>query len=175
VDPLPEQIAVTRFVATPPAVVLALITDITRIGDWSPECYRAEWLADAAAGRSPDASRPRPGDRFRGWNQRDRLHWSTVCEVRRADAAHFAFGVVEGAVGRRTEWAYDIQPASGGCLVTEVCRPLRIRPTPAQWVFRRLVVERLRGRTNRAEELADAMRLTLDALANAAEAAAPHR
>ena len=44
-----------------PLTVYELISDITRMGDWSPECYRCEWLNGATAAEE--------GARFRGHNR----------------------------------------------------------------------------------------------------------
>ena len=43
-------------IAAPPEAVWDLISDVTRMGDWSPECYRCTWL-DGGTG-------PRAGARF---------------------------------------------------------------------------------------------------------------
>ena len=50
-----------------PAVVYALVSDVTRTGDWSPECVNCRWLHGATAaeadaryrGASPAGRRPR--------------------------------------------------------------------------------------------------------------------
>jgi len=53
--------AAEEEVAARPELVWDLVTDITRIGEWSPECIRAAWLGEP--------SRPRPGARFTGRNR----------------------------------------------------------------------------------------------------------
>jgi hypothetical protein len=35
---------VTAFIAADPDSVWDMISDVTRMGQWSPECYRAMWL-----------------------------------------------------------------------------------------------------------------------------------
>ena len=50
-------------IAAPPARVWDLVTDLYRMGDWSPECYRCAWM-DGGTG-------PRVGARFKGWNRQD--------------------------------------------------------------------------------------------------------
>jgi polyketide cyclase/dehydrase/lipid transport protein len=50
--------SVTEHMNAPPARVWALIADVTRTGEWSPETHKAEWL-DGATG-------PAVGARFRG-------------------------------------------------------------------------------------------------------------
>ena len=36
-------------IAAPPGLVYDLIADVTRMSEWSPECYRCEWLDGAPA------------------------------------------------------------------------------------------------------------------------------
>ena len=44
-----------------PDAVYAILTDLTRISELSPECYKAEWEGDSAG--------PAVGATFRGYNQ----------------------------------------------------------------------------------------------------------
>ena len=53
--------------AAPPDVVYALVADVTRLGEWSPECYRCQWLDGVTAAV--------PGARFHGYNRRGGLRW----------------------------------------------------------------------------------------------------
>jgi hypothetical protein len=36
---------VTAFVAADPSTIWEMVSDITRMGEWSPECYKAIWLS----------------------------------------------------------------------------------------------------------------------------------
>src|SRR5688572_6937023 len=71
----------TVHISAPPRVVWDLLTDVTRMGEWSPETRRAEWLGGATG--------PAVGVRFRGHNRRGLFQrWSTrprikVCDVER--------------------------------------------------------------------------------------------
>jgi uncharacterized protein YndB with AHSA1/START domain len=51
-----QQVSVE--IAAPPDAVYDLIADVTRMGEWSPECVRCRWL--------DGAQEARPGARFRG-------------------------------------------------------------------------------------------------------------
>jgi uncharacterized protein YndB with AHSA1/START domain len=53
--------------------VWALVSDITRVGEWSVECRSCEWIGDSVD--------PRPGARFRGRNRRNIASWVRTCEV----------------------------------------------------------------------------------------------
>src|SRR4029078_7922625 len=73
-------------VGAPPERLWALVTDVTQMGRWSPECWKCTWL-DGATG-------PAVGARFQGHNRRGVIRWSTVSTVVIADAPdHFAFEV----------------------------------------------------------------------------------
>ena len=108
-------------VSAPPEKVWALITDVTNMGRWSPECHRCEWL-DGTSG-------PAVGARFKGWNKRGMMRWSTVSTVVVADEpTHFAWEVDQS----RMRWGYRFTPSSSGTTVTEyrdelAQKPLRVR------------------------------------------------
>src|SRR5690349_9848256 len=98
-------------IAAPPAVVYDLVADVTRIGERSPETYRAEWL-DGATGAVP-------GARFRGGNRIGPIRWTTTCVVTVAEpASEFAFTVLSGKGREETTWRYRIEATDTGCRVT---------------------------------------------------------
>lgn len=51
----------------------AVLSDVTRIGEWSHECRRVRWLRSATTAA--------PGVRFRGYNRSGRIRWSRVNEL----------------------------------------------------------------------------------------------
>src|SRR5687767_3082708 len=99
-----------------PAAVYDLVSDVTKIGRYSPETFEAEWL-DGATG-------PAVGARFRGHvkrNGRGPTYWTT-CEVVAAEPGkEFAFGV--GSPGKHLNvWRYQLEPSGDGTDVTESFR-----------------------------------------------------
>ena len=40
---MPERIEISRDIAASPDAVYAAISDVTRMGEWSEECYACEW------------------------------------------------------------------------------------------------------------------------------------
>jgi uncharacterized protein YndB with AHSA1/START domain len=100
-------------IAAPPDLVYALITDVTRMGEWSPECYRCEWL--------DGATEAAPGARFRGYNRLGRLRWERTAVIGIADRGReFSFTTLNGGAGREeTRWRYAMEPSSSGTLLTE--------------------------------------------------------
>ena len=88
-----------------------MVADVRRMGEWSPECVRCEWLGGAAGATV--------GARFRGHNRNGLRRWSTVSTVVAADPGRiFAFRV--SSLGLPVaEWRYAVTPTPGGCRVTE--------------------------------------------------------
>lgn len=87
------------------------LTDVTRMGSWSPECTRCEWLTvDGQIG---------VGARFRGFNRWGRLRWSTTCTVEVFDVDRCFAYQARHASGAATRWTYLLEPDDTGTTVTE--------------------------------------------------------
>jgi uncharacterized protein YndB with AHSA1/START domain len=96
----------------PPALVYELVSDITRMGEWSPECYRAAWLTHPPG--------PVVGARFVGHNKLGLHRWRTTCVVTAADPGRqFAFTVVGKHDRKQTLWRYQLTATEAGTLVAE--------------------------------------------------------
>jgi Polyketide cyclase / dehydrase and lipid transport len=100
-------------IVAPPDLVYDLIADVTRMGEWSPECYRCEWLDGATAAAA--------GARFRGYNRRGLLRWERTAVVSTAERGReFSFTTVNDGAGREeTRWRYTMERSSSGTLLTE--------------------------------------------------------
>ena len=107
--------AVTLHMDAPPDKVWGLVSDITRMGDYSPEVVEAEWLGGATG--------PAVGARYRGHVRRNEnwplLYWTT-CEVTECVPGE----VFEFAVVMRDRpvnvWRYEFRGTDdGGTDVTE--------------------------------------------------------
>ncbi|MFN8525713.1 MAG: SRPBCC family protein [Chloroflexota bacterium] len=99
---------VTVHMEAPPERVWDLISDVTRMGEWSPETVRGEWTQGATG--------PAVGARFVGHNKKGPARWATTCEVVAADPGReFTFRVI----GSNTVWGYRMAPSDGGSDVTE--------------------------------------------------------
>ncbi len=95
-----------------------MVSDVTRMGEWSPE---NEGAVLAGAGRTTGV-----GTVFDGANSRGRARWTTRCTVTDAQPGReFAFRVhaIGGAErkvpGRIATWRYTFEGQQGGTLVTE--------------------------------------------------------
>jgi uncharacterized protein YndB with AHSA1/START domain len=90
-----------------PLTVYNLISDITRMGEWSPECYRCEWLDGATTAVS--------GARFRGHNRLGKVRWHTDAIITAADPGHeFAFTTLHTTGREETLWRYRFRPLGAG-------------------------------------------------------------
>ena len=111
--PLTES--VTVHIEAPPSAVWALVSDVTRIGEFSPETLEGRWIDGATA--------PAVGARFQGHvkrNGRGPMYWTT-CRITRCEPERdFAFVVeVPGMGSEVNTWRYQLRPAGSGTDVTE--------------------------------------------------------
>ncbi len=143
--PLTGEVSV-RMDASP-SVVWDLVSDVTRIGEFSPETFEAEWIRGATG--------PAVGAQFKGHVKRNGVgptYWTlctvTACETERV----FEFAVGNDAV-TANNWGYRLEPDGTGTLVTEYFRLEPNLPMRLYW----LALGPLRGRTNEK-----GMRTTLD-------------
>jgi uncharacterized membrane protein len=104
----------------PVQVVWALVSDVTRTGEWSVECRGAEWLDGASV--------PVKGARFRGRNRRNATRWSRVCEVLEVDAGQrLAWRTLPTRLlPDSTRWEFELSPAGAGTKLTERMQVLQI-------------------------------------------------
>jgi len=145
---------VTVRMAAPPAVVWDLVSDVTRIGEFSPETFEAEWIRGATG--------PAVGAQFKGHVKRNGVgptYWTlctvSVCEPEQA----FEWAVGNDAV-TANNWGYRLEPDGDGTLVTEYFRIEPNLPMRLYW----LVLGPLRGRTNER-----GMRTTLERMREVVE------
>jgi uncharacterized protein YndB with AHSA1/START domain len=140
-----DQVSLT--IDAPPAKVWALVSDVTRIGEFSPETFEARWTRGSTG--------PEVGATFKGHVRRNGVgptYWTgctvTVCEPER----HFEFRVGTDSL-TVNNWGYRLEPDGVGTRVTEYFRMEPMLPIRLYW----LVLGPLRGRTNRR-----GMRTTLE-------------
>jgi Polyketide cyclase / dehydrase and lipid transport len=94
-------------VAVPPDALYALVSDVTRMGEWSPICTGGWW--DEGQG-------PQVGAWFTGRNEIPGRTWETRCQVVAADPGRkFAWEVNNGWV----YWGYTFEPEGDGTRLTE--------------------------------------------------------
>jgi uncharacterized protein YndB with AHSA1/START domain len=70
----------SAVVGAPIDAVWNVVTDVTRVGEWSGECQGCEWVGGADSAVA--------GAQFRGRNRRGSIRWTRVNEVIRAEPPH---------------------------------------------------------------------------------------
>jgi hypothetical protein len=111
---------VRRHVAAPPDEVYALVSDVTRTPQWSPEVVECRWL-DGATG-------PAVGARFTARNRKRWFAWSNEPVVEVADPGReFAVSRTEPG-GGTVRWSFRMRPDGTGTELTEAYEV--VRPVP---------------------------------------------
>jgi uncharacterized protein YndB with AHSA1/START domain len=148
------DVEVSREIAASPAAVYAAITDVTRMGEWSPETHAAQW--------NEGVDGPAVGATFTGHNRAGDNEWSTEATiVELAENGRFFFDCAAGDFVF-AKWGYVIEPTDAGCRVTEYSQnliPEEMRDAAAG----------ISGVTDRTTHNRGTMETTLDRLAAALE------
>ena len=149
----PAPVSVTREFSTSPDKVWALVTDLPRMGEWSPENQGGKW-ANGATG-------PAVGAIFKGRNKNGKEAWGTNVKVNACDAPKkFSFGLM--VFGKNwCDWVYEIEPTASGSRVTH------------SWIDHRggigsFLGKLVSGVADRATHNKKNMEITMDNLAKAA-------
>jgi uncharacterized protein YndB with AHSA1/START domain len=135
-QPLTREVSL--HIDAPVEEVWDLVSDVTRIGEFSPETFEARWRRGSTG--------PEVGARFKGHVKRNGVgptYWS-ACEVTECVPNE----VFEFAVGRDditvNNWGYRLEPDATGTTVTEY---FRLEPSLLMRAYWTLLGP-LRGRTN---------------------------
>jgi uncharacterized protein YndB with AHSA1/START domain len=151
--------SVTVHMAAPADRVWDLVSDITRVGEFSPETFEAQWLGGASG--------PQAGARFRGHvrrNGRGPVYWTLCTVVACEPGREFAFEVAGPGGATVNTWRYQLEPSAGG---TDVTESFELADTPLLRLYW-MAAGFARGRTNR-----NGMRVTLEKIKAVTESAGP--
>jgi hypothetical protein len=113
-------------IAQPPEVLYEMISDVTRMGEWSPICQSCWW--DEGQG-------PQAGSWFTGRNSEPGRTWETRSQVEAADPGREFAWLVSGD---RVRWGYTFTQVEGGTRVTE---SWEFRPAGQAWFRERYGAE----------------------------------
>jgi hypothetical protein len=107
-------------IGAPIDAVWNVVSDVTRVGEWSGECQSCAWVGGADS--------PVPGAQFRGRNRRGSMRWSRLNEVVRSEPPH---SFVWRTVARfpyldSTEWRVSLAEDGSSTRVTEAFQILRL-------------------------------------------------
>ncbi|MGH4031517.1 cytochrome P450 [Actinomycetota bacterium Odt1-20B] len=142
-----------------PQAAWAAVADVTRMGEWSPECTGGTWL--------DGATRAVVGARFTGTNRTEHGRWTTRCTITRAHPGHTLTWEVNSPLPV-SRWTFTFTPTEHGTRVEQTWHDLRVGP------FGTLLgraYERLGHTGPRADHNERTMRTTLAALKRELEAA----
>ena len=151
--------AVSIEIGSTPDQVWALVSDITRMGEWSPECVRCAWTKGATG--------PAVGARFKATNKGQRgPAWFNTPTVTVAEPnREFAFNRSGPGIGSYT-WRYVLEPTQTGTRLTESFDAERPLGPVMSWI-----TEKWTGSTDRDADLHQGMTTTLARIKAAAEQA----
>ena len=108
---MPYTTAVSRDITAPALKVWGLVSDLPRMGEWSPENTGGSWVGEAGG--------PAVGAVFRGSNKNGIWRWTTDCTVVECEPGRvFEFAVRSGRLAV-ANWRYEFEETDGGCRVTE--------------------------------------------------------
>ncbi len=140
-------------IAAAPERVWDMVSDITRMGEWSPGNTGGRWILGASG--------PAVGAKFLGFNKRGFARWFTTCKVTECERpSRFAFQVIEN----RMRWGFRLSStADGGTELTQ----WRNRDKPPLAPIGLVAKLLFQGKVE--EEMVDGMRRTLTAIKTKAE------
>lgn len=101
-----ELIESSIDIDAPPAAVWAVVSDLKRMGEWSPQCKKMFVLGRGV----------KKGTRTLNINAAGKMHWPTTAKVVDFDPnKKLAFRITEN----RTVWTYELEETESGTRLTE--------------------------------------------------------
>ncbi|MEU7765876.1 SRPBCC family protein [Nocardia sp. NPDC049190] len=149
---MPKNLEVTIDIAASPERVWAVVSDLARMPEFSPQCVRMVALGSIRAGT---------------WtinlNRDGKKYWPTTARILRYEPGRaFTFRINEN----RSVWSYLLEPTETGTRLIE----RRDMPNGTTWVSRRAIDAALGGEQPFEEALLRGMTRTLDNIKLAVEA-----
>lgn len=125
--------------------VWEVVSDVTRIGEWSHECLAARWLGDADG--------PAPGVRFRGRNRAGWARWGRTCEIVSMEPPRqIVWRTVPTLLfPDSTQWGILLEPTSDGR--TRIRQSFKVLRAP--WLLDRLYARLIPAHRDRDARLAE--------------------
>lgn len=150
-----DEVTVSETIVASAEQLYAMVSDLPRMGEWSPENRGGHWIGGA--------DRAMVGARFKGNNANGWHRWSTTVTITTAEPGRrFAFRVTYGPVSI-ADWSYEFVPGPDGTTTVN-----------ESWTDRRPAALRIFGKPvsgvgNRVTYNRQAMQQTLASLKRAAE------
>ena len=102
-----------------PEAVYDLVSDLPRMGEWSPENIGGEWQNGGSGA---------VGDRFLGHNRTRERAWSVPVMVTVAESGRCFEFVTHPDDGPYVRWTYRLEPSGTGTRVTEIWDVEKLSP-----------------------------------------------
>jgi Polyketide cyclase / dehydrase and lipid transport len=102
-----------------PEAVYDLVSDLPRMGEWSPENIGGEWQSGGSG---------QVGDRFIGHNRTSERAWSVPVMVTVAERGRCFEFVTRPDEGPYVRWTYRLEPSGTGTRVTEIWDVEKLSP-----------------------------------------------
>lgn len=106
-----DQVSVTQDICAPTERVWAMVADLPRMHEWSPENAAVTWLRGATSAR--------PGAAFSGSNENGNKKWKTSGTIVDADPGRLLTFRITAKGFKVAEWHYSFETTATGCRVTE--------------------------------------------------------
>jgi uncharacterized protein YndB with AHSA1/START domain len=140
-----QQLTSSIEIAAPPEKIWSMVSDLPRMGEWSPENTGGKWKGGATEAA--------PGVKFKGNNKNGWHRWGVGVVINEANPPKsLSFTVKMGPLTGAT-WGYEIEPTASGCKVTESWTDTRSGIFKVQAVTK--LVTGVGDRMNYAQELMD--------------------
>ena len=145
-------VIISKEINATPQAVWALVSDLPRMGEWSPENQGGEWVKGATG--------PAVGAQFKGHNSSGTKSWNTTVKVfEYVPDTKIVFALMVGG-SRWCDWVWEVSPTANGTLVTHSW--IDRRSKLADWLGKKVSGVVDRGEHNRKN-----MQATVDSLATA--------
>ncbi|MGH3358571.1 MAG: SRPBCC family protein [Nocardioidaceae bacterium] len=150
-NPISDVLETSTEVDAPPERVWEIVSDLKRMGEWSPQCRRMVVFGEV-----------RPGARTLNLNRKGVLMWPTSAKVvALAPEERIAFRITEN----KTLWSYTLEATENGTKVTERREVPNGTTGLSQFFIRRF----LGGNAGLERDLLDGMEATLARIKTEAE------
>jgi uncharacterized protein YndB with AHSA1/START domain len=129
---LPKYGEVEATTAASPEAVWAIVSDPTRVGEWSHECQGADWVNGATEAT--------PGARFRGRNRLEKAKWTRTNEVVSiVPPRQLSWRTIPSTLyPDSTIWTIEVEPAPGGTRIVQRFEVVKLNPLVG-WIFYTLI------------------------------------
>ncbi len=122
-----EDISGSIDIAAPPEKIWQMISDLPRMGEWSPENTGGSWKGGATAAA--------PGAKFKGTNVNGKKKWKIgTVVISEAEAPSKLEFFISSPPMKGATWRYEITPTATGCKVTETWIDTRSAPLKPDFV-----------------------------------------